>query len=92
MTYLYQLWFLGGLTPLFMHMVSELAASLLALSRLAWDIFLRAVVISSNELMIINSGYCFLTATWLLPLAVFLSSFLLQVPKGKEGEEKKEDV
>jgi hypothetical protein len=42
-----------------MHMVSELAASLLALSWLAWDIFLRAVVISSNELMIINGGYCF---------------------------------
>jgi hypothetical protein len=42
-----------------MHMVSELDASLLALSRLAWDIFLRAMVISSKELMIINSGYCF---------------------------------
>jgi hypothetical protein len=42
-----------------MHLVSELAASLLAWARLAWDIFVRAVVISSNELMIINSGYFF---------------------------------
>jgi hypothetical protein len=71
-----------------MHMVSELAASLLAWSRLAWDIFLRVVVISSNELMIINSGYCFLLPLGYYPLAVFVK-FLLQVPKGKEIEEKK---
>jgi hypothetical protein len=88
-TYLYQPWFLGGLTPLFMHMVSELAASLLAWSRLAWDIFLRAVVISSNELMIINSGYCFLLPLGYYPLAVFLSSFCLQVPKEKKKEKKR---
>jgi hypothetical protein len=30
-----------------------------------------------------------LTATWLLPTAVFLLSFWLQVPEGKEEEEKR---
>jgi hypothetical protein len=51
---------------------------------------MRAMVISSKELMIINTGYCFLTATWLLPPGCVFVKFLLQVPKGKEGEEKKE--
>jgi hypothetical protein len=31
-----------------------------------------------------------LTATWLLPPGSVFVKFLLQVPKGKEGEEKKE--
>jgi hypothetical protein len=48
------------------------------------------MVISSNELMIIYSGYCFLLPLGYYPLAVFLLSFWLQVPKGKEVEEKKE--
>jgi hypothetical protein len=34
----------------------------------------------------------FLTATWLLPPGCVSVVFLLQVPKGKEREEKKEDV
>jgi hypothetical protein len=76
--YLYLLLFIGALTHLCMHMVSELSASLLAWSRLAWDLFLRAVVISSNELMIINSALLFLTAhlaitPWLCFYHVFVA-------------------
>jgi hypothetical protein len=75
-----------------MHMVSMLSASLLAWSRLAWVLFLRAVVISSNELMIINSCLLFLTAHLAITPPGYVSvMFLLQVPKGKEREEKKED-
>jgi hypothetical protein len=48
------------------------------------------MLISSNELMIMNSGNCFLLPLGYYPLAVFLSSFWLRVPKGKEEEEKKE--
>jgi hypothetical protein len=72
-----------------MHMVIELAASLPAWSRLAGDLFLQAVVISSNELMIINSGYCFLLHTWLLPPGYVFVMFLLQVPKEKKEKRRK---
>jgi hypothetical protein len=58
-------------------------------ARLAWDIFLGALVISSNSLMIIYSGIVFDCHLVFTPLAVFLLSLCLQVPKGKE-EEKKE--
>jgi hypothetical protein len=63
---------------------------LACLARLAWDIFLGAMVISSNYLVIIYSGIvfdCHLVITlWLC----FCYAFWLQVPKGKEEEEKKE--
>jgi hypothetical protein len=73
-----------------MHMVSVLSASLHAPG---WPgIFsLRVVVISSNDLMIINSGLFFdLTLGYYLPGCVSVL-LLLQVPKRKEREEKKED-
>jgi hypothetical protein len=40
--------------------------------------------------MIINSDHCFLLPLGYYPLAVFLLRFWLQVPKGKEEEERKE--
>jgi hypothetical protein len=43
-------------------------------------------------MMIINSGYCFLLPLGYYPLGCVFVKFLLQVPKGKEIEEKKEDV
>jgi hypothetical protein len=70
-------------------MVSMLSTSLLAWSRLAWDLFLRAVVISSNELMIINSGLLFLTAHLAITPGCISIMILLQVPKAKEREEKR---
>jgi hypothetical protein len=65
----------------------ELACS----ARLAWDIFLDALVISFKYLMIIYSGIIFDCHLVIPPLAVFLLSLCLQVPKGKE-EEKKERI
>jgi hypothetical protein len=57
-------------------------------ARLAWDIFLGALVISSNGLMIIYSGIVFDCHLVITPLAVFLLSLCLQVPIGKEEENK----
>jgi hypothetical protein len=57
-------------------------------ARLAWDIFLGALVISSNSLMIIYSGIVFDCHLVITPLAMFLLSLCLQVPKGKEEEKK----
>jgi hypothetical protein len=56
---------------------------------LAWNIFLGALVVSSNGLMIIYSGIVFDCHLVITPLLVFLLSLCLQVPIGKE-EEKKE--
>jgi hypothetical protein len=60
-------------------------------SLLAWldwpgIFFLGALVISSNGLMIIYSGIVFDCHLVITPLAVFLLSLCLQVPKGKEEE------
>jgi hypothetical protein len=64
--FLYLPLFHGGLTPLSMRLMSELAC----LARLAWDIFLGALVISSNGLMIIYSGIVFYCHLVITPLCV----------------------
>jgi hypothetical protein len=49
-------------------------------------------MISSSDMMIINSGLFFLTAHLAItPLGCVSVMLLLQVPKRKEREEKKED-
>jgi hypothetical protein len=61
---------------------------LACLVRLAWDIFLGAMVISSNDLMIIYSGivfYCHLVITL---LDVFLLCFLVAGAKRKRRRRK----
>jgi hypothetical protein len=58
------------------------------LARLAWDIFLGAMVISSNDLMIIYSGYCFWLPLGYYPLAVYLLSFLIAGAKRKRRRRK----
>jgi hypothetical protein len=56
--FLYHHWFPGGLTPLSMHLMSELLLACLPVSA-GLGIFLGAMVISLNDLMIINNGICF---------------------------------
>jgi hypothetical protein len=48
-------------------------------------------MISSNDLMIINNGLFFLTAHLAITPGCVSVMLLLQVPKRKDREEKKED-